>query len=1059
MCTRHDIWRGGALLPTVVITASGIIPWVTSVVATMLLGEGPFLPASIALFTLLAVSLIITTCTMTATRISSQQVEIAGVVLLVFLLPLDWGLACARGGSAEGWPFALLTILTMAASAARISVCLSCIAGLGLWLAIRSIEDSFPFGLYSPFEGEAASRCGLSDISDMKCSEGWEQFVVSLGSRLVPVMTCAALCIGTINTTRQVMALRQTILATEIIVWELVKFNMDTASRALDVMIEDENYEEGLKTSLGALVNALRLYKSYLPQSVVVMDPVDETVPRPDLLTHTYSMEHMRNNTRGEIEELPPPSPPVVHSVTVPMHLDSKPSIPDILPGLFPSKSADTVSSFGGDQQEKELARLAELQKNWLDMPGHLRPKFATLLLIEIDLDLDSVSVGGPGGMINVFVKKVIETARAFDGVTLYVEANRVLVSWNTHKPHHQHAAAACGCALELDVSLRDVDFPAWYGISVASGTFFVGSAGVKDQMAPIVIGQNTSILAGMVALSRQIKTRVLILDKVYVAVRTIVDARPVDTVKSADQWDTIVVYELLGTKTSPSGRASQLYVEAFSMLRQLRLLECKAKLVEYLAMFRDDDQALRLFRISSWLHTEPSRLSDLAGTGYHRTQCRVWEDYEGKSEDLGAGLVLPEETEKEDKDTDELSESESGNGGVPRLASSSNSSTGSGLQGSIHRKWSFKSGRSVRSGSGASIGRRATTTADSSTGKLRQQLIEAQSAQRQKEEDDEPITTTTKDAVPLQFSDTNDRTWFRSDRTLGKGAFGDVWLGMSAMGGLVAMKVMKLPAFPEDEVIGSPLAGSLSNRSAASDAPPAMPALTNRRRSRRNNSRNARNQVKELLQEVSMLETLRHDNVVGYLGSCVFGRHVLIVMEYLSGGSLARVVQEFNNKLPQTSIRRYTRDIVHGLAFLHDNDIVHRDLKPHNVLMTNEGECKLADFGTATLLSEVTQSSQVTGTPLYMSPEACGGSIDQRSDIWSLGILFCQLFTGSVPYDIPDFVGQAFIYKLKTDKNLVPTIPKLPEDAEAFAKSCLTRDPEERANILTLEAHPFLLA
>ena len=57
MCSRHDIWRGGALLPTVVITASGIIPWVTAVVATMLLGKGPFLPASIALFTLLAVSL------------------------------------------------------------------------------------------------------------------------------------------------------------------------------------------------------------------------------------------------------------------------------------------------------------------------------------------------------------------------------------------------------------------------------------------------------------------------------------------------------------------------------------------------------------------------------------------------------------------------------------------------------------------------------------------------------------------------------------------------------------------------------------------------------------------------------------------------------------------------------------------------------------------------------------------------------------------------------------------------------------------------------------------
>eukprot|EP01059_Diplonema_ambulator_P030845 TRINITY_DN5455_c0_g1_i1.p1 TRINITY_DN5455_c0_g1~~TRINITY_DN5455_c0_g1_i1.p1 ORF type:complete len:1076 (+),score=248.76 TRINITY_DN5455_c0_g1_i1:50-3277(+) len=1075
MLLKKGIWKKGLLLPCMIATAIGAVPWVTVVVAAMLTGKGPFLPASIALFTLLAVVLIITTCTMTTQKVTPSSVEVAGVTILILLIPLDWGFACQRTSN-EGWPMALVAIIAMVSSGARAGVGLGCLGVLGLWLLIRTLEESFDIGLYALFETEASHRCGVS-LSDVSCSRGWEYFVVTLGARLLPVITCSALCYGTGYNTKRSEQMQQTISSTELIVWELVKFNLDGVDNIAG-HLTDETYDQNLKLSITALVSALRLYKSYLPQSVVMTD--DTLIPSdillPDSLVNTYQSDQ-RNNTRGEmyltgdIEAPQPPSPPVVArappsppSLVSPPSLNSVKRLAQQAAGLKSAASLKSVPDLDtGSESDGE--KPIPLDTAWLNKPGFLRPKFATLLQVEIDIDLEECPVGGPGGLVNLFIKKTIETAKAFEGITLHIESNKILISWNTHKPHHQHATAACGCALELDAALREADINTWYGIAITTGTFFVGSAGVKEQMAPVVVGQNTSLLNGVIQLTRQVRTHILLLDKVYIAVRSLVDARPVDSIKSPDSFDTIIIYELLGIKQAGAQqRTTQLYVEAFSMLRQLRLLECKAKLVEYLATNGGDEQALRMLHVSSWLHTSPKKLSELRTGGYYRAQLGFWEDYEGEAESIPNELRLGEPLAMDHSTQEGESESASDTeAGITRIPSSHSSHS---TQHPLYRRWSFKSGRSVRSGSGTSVGRRPTTAADSSTGKLRQQLIEAQQQRLKQEDDDEPISPQQERDIPLQFSDTCDRKWFRSDRRLGKGAFGDVWLGMSTTGGLVALKVMKLPAIPDEDLVlprspGSPVMGSLaSNNSGRSDI------VQNRRRSRRNQSRygSPRNQVKELLQEVSMLEALRHDNVVGYLGSCVVGRHVLIVMEYLSGGSLAGMVQQFN-KLPISSIRRYTRDIVCGLTFLHDNDIVHRDLKPHNVLMTNEGECKLADFGTATLLSEVASISPthqgITGTPLYMAPEACGGVVNKSSDIWSLGILVCQLFTGQVPYDLNsgEFVGQAFVYKLKSDKTMMPTIPDLPEDAEAFVRSCIIRDPDERAVARMLDSHPFIVA
>merc|ERR1712118_441329 len=101
----------------------------------------------------------------------------------------------------------------------------------------------------------------------------------------------------------------------------------------------------------------------------------------------------------------------------------------------------------------------------------------------------------------------------------------------------------------------------------------------------------------------------------------------------------------------------------------------------------------------------------------------------------------------------------------------------------------------------------------------------------------------------------------------------------------------------------------------------------------------------------------LRHDNVVSFLGSAVAAGYVLIVMEYCSGGSLMGILTRFG-VLPLPSVRRYTRDMLKGMEFLHGKDIIHRDLKPHNVLVKIEGLAKLADFGASAELSGACGSS-----------------------------------------------------------------------------------------------------
>lgn len=220
---------------------------------------------------------------------------------------------------------------------------------------------------------------------------------------------------------------------------------------------------------------------------------------------------------------------------------------------------------------------------------------------------------------------------------------------------------------------------------------------------------------------------------------------------------------------------------------------------------------------------------------------------------------------------------------------------------------------------------------------------------------------------------------------------------------------------------------------------------------------------VEELLGEVSLMQQLRHDHVVQFFGSAVKDGWVLIVMEYISGGSLASMLTQFGGRLPVLSVSRYVGHVVAGLEFLHAASIVHRDLKPGNILVTIEGQCKLADFGaSAELTHAAAGEGGPVGTPHYMAPEAARGLGRSPSDIWSLGITQVELLTGSPPWpDISNVFG--FVIKLGSTDPPQPQLPTkgsgvMSDDAVDFSERCCVREPEKRLSAKQLGTHPYLL-
>ncbi len=205
---------------------------------------------------------------------------------------------------------------------------------------------------------------------------------------------------------------------------------------------------------------------------------------------------------------------------------------------------------------------------------------------------------------------------------------------------------------------------------------------------------------------------------------------------------------------------------------------------------------------------------------------------------------------------------------------------------------------------------------------------------------------------------------------------------------------------------------------------------------------------LKRFEREARALAKLTHPNIVGVID---YGEHEgapYLVMEYLPGGTLK---QRLGKPMPWQDALRLLLPIADALNYAHQHNILHRDVKPSNILLTENGQPMLTDFGIAKILDledgqTLTATGVGVGTPEYMSPEqGLGKPVDARTDVYSLGIVLYELVTGRKPFqaDTP----MAVVLMQATEPLPRPThfVPDLPEAVEKLLLKALAKQPQDR--------------
>ncbi len=198
---------------------------------------------------------------------------------------------------------------------------------------------------------------------------------------------------------------------------------------------------------------------------------------------------------------------------------------------------------------------------------------------------------------------------------------------------------------------------------------------------------------------------------------------------------------------------------------------------------------------------------------------------------------------------------------------------------------------------------------------------------------------------------------------------------------------------------------------------------------------------------EARAVARLRHPGLVAVFDQGMDGRHPFLVMELIDGGTLRELLRE-RGPMPPHAVAAVFNPMLGGLAVAHRSGLVHRDVKPENVLISDDGEVKLADFGLVRAVAEagITSTSVILGTAAYLSPEQVRtGSAGPRSDVYSAGILMYELLTGSTPFtgDTP----LALAYQ-RIDRDVpAPSeaIDGIPEEFDELVLRATSRDPDAR--------------
>lgn len=224
-----------------------------------------------------------------------------------------------------------------------------------------------------------------------------------------------------------------------------------------------------------------------------------------------------------------------------------------------------------------------------------------------------------------------------------------------------------------------------------------------------------------------------------------------------------------------------------------------------------------------------------------------------------------------------------------------------------------------------------------------------------------------------------------------------------------------------------------------------------------------------KIMGEIDILAKCNSPYIVGYFECFVCppkkrmeAGEMWIVMEFCDGGSVSDLIEAAGGRgsfaMPEECIRAACAGIVLGLEYLHKKEICHRDIKCGNVLLTNDGHVKLADFGvSAELTNTINKRKTVVGSPFWIAPEVIKEAhYDGRADVWSLGITAIEMAEGAPPHSNLNPLRAIFLIPSKPAPTLADPDNWSPEMLD-FVRCCCKKDPSERSDSALLTSHPFV--